>query len=201
MAEQTQEIKNKFTPEEIEFCILEESRYEECRLAINEWFASLHENNLVFDYSKCPRLTKGVMEEEIANGAVFVLACIKETNELVGCFEIGDPFRFKDGYPIVKIKTLNTLCVKTEYRRRGLRGLMMKEFEKMASEIGTHKIECSVVSTLQFEIDNLKKEGFELRKSFTVKKSDLDGYVKDMVRDTLTCHCMHKLLEQPQTDI
>ena len=154
----------------------------------------------MFDYSKHPRMSEEVMKEEISNGAEFVLVSLKATKELVGCFEIGDPFRFKDGYPIVKIKTLNTLCVKTEYRRRGLRGLMMKEFERMAIEIGTEKIECSVVSTLQFEIENLKKEGFELRESFTVKKSELEGYVKKMVRDTLTCHCMHKILQQPTSE-
>ena len=81
---------------DIEFCKLGESRHEEFRINVNEWYSSLESNSAKFNLRDSSRLTEDEFRNRVDGGTVMYIAKIKTTNEMVGTVGIEKPHICKD---------------------------------------------------------------------------------------------------------
>ena len=176
-----------FSQEDIAFTSLQEFQIEECCVAVNEWYTTQPENNLVYDYTKAPRITKEEMKNEISKGTVFILIHLRVTKELVGCIGIRKP-----EYDNILKSILFLQTIKTEYRMRGLSTLLLHEAIRTAKNMGANRVGLNVIEGLKFQQEFVLKRGFKLVEMTTMHKSELEASESTCVRDTLTMHRYEK---------
>ena len=92
----TELSETRLTLSDIEFCQLDESRYEEFRINVNEWYSSLYSNSSKFNLRDFPRLAEVDFWKYLDEGTVMYIAKIKTTNEMVGTVGIEKPHICKD---------------------------------------------------------------------------------------------------------
>ena len=158
---------------DIEFRQLEESRYEEFRINVNEWFSSSDSNSNHYNIKNYPRLTKDDFKNSLDEGSLMYIAVIKTTNEMVGTAGIEKP-------AVICDKLTSTLIlgsVKIEYRRLGILKLLNDEILKIAKQLGVEKVQ-SVSSYYSKHITEfLLKNGYTLTGTMVYHKSN---YTKNM---------------------
>ena len=126
---------HKTSLHEIEFCMLEESRFEEFRLNINQWWATADNNRTLLNFIDFPRLT----EEDfncIVDGSVMFIACLKGTNEMVGTSGLENP-------KISKGKSTSEIilgAVKPEYRQFGIGKRLIDKAIELAKQMGIERV-------------------------------------------------------------
>ena len=120
---------------EIEFCMLEESRFEEFRLNINQWWATADNSRTLLNFIDFPRLT----EEDfycIADDSVMFIACLKGTNEMVGTSGLENP-KISQGKSTSEI-ILG--AVKPEYRQFGIGKRLIDKAIELAKQMGIERV-------------------------------------------------------------
>ena len=158
MAELERQIPTKLTPEDIIFSHLQEARYAEYICRINEWYATLPENNIRRDLTNFPRISKQEFQEEIRDGIIIIIACLKGTDELVATIAVGQPKETRKG---LLTSTINLYAVSTEYRRRGLGGIIFDEGVRTAKVIGAQKLELRVYYENKFQGEFMLSKGLQ----------------------------------------
>ena len=176
---------------EIEFSQLEESRFEEYRTALNEWYASLPENGMSRDFRRAPRLTEKDLNNTVAKGTVLIIGCLKTTNELVASIAIGKP---RESVKNKLTSFISLLAVNTKYRRLGLGSLTFEEGLRTAKQMGTETITLRVYYDNKFQMEFMIKNNLILREIKTTHKSNfVDNQFLNII-DYYTYCCFEKNL-------
>ena len=141
---------------DIEFCQLDESRYEEFRINVNEWYSSLDCNSSKFNLRDFPRLAEDEFRNYLDEGTVMYIAKIKTTNEMVGTIGIEKPHFCKDRLT----DTITLRAVRTEYRRLGIGNLLHYEIIKVAKQMDVENIYMVSNYYKKFISQDLIKNGY-----------------------------------------
>ena len=116
--------------------MLEESRFEEFRLNINQWWATADNSETHFNFIDFPKLPKEEFNCHITDGTVMFIACLKGTNEMVGTSGLVKP-------KISKGKLTSEIiigAVKTEYRQFGIGNRLIDEAIVIAKQMGIERV-------------------------------------------------------------
>ena len=175
---------------DIEFCQLDESRHEEFRINVNEWYSSLDSNSAKFNLRDFTRLTEDEFRNYLDEGTVMYIAKIKTTNEMVGTIGIEKPHICKD-----RLTSAITLrAVRTEYRRLGIGKLLNDEIVKVAKQMGVENISMESSYYGKFITEDLIKNGYTLTGTMIQHKSNYTKSLFQRVEDYFVFNCFEKAI-------
>ena len=185
------ESKDKFTCDDIIFSYLKEDRYEEYMRAANEWYASLPENNISRDFKHVPRLSQKQFRDYIDDATIIIIACLKETDELIASIAVGQPKESPKG---LLTSTINLYAVNTLYRRRGVGGIIFDEGVRTARLIGAQRLTLTINYDNKFQKDFMINKGLVNTQIKTFHKSDFIDNKFLSIRDYATYLTFEKIL-------